>query len=1384
MAQVLETIIAINAHVGNGFSAVGTQLTQLGTLVNGMSSQLIDFGKESVEVYKDYEKSMAEVEGVYAKKYGKNTLELSNVMKSLDESATEWAASTIFHTDDIANAINLAAHAGWEYDEVLTGIPSAIELAQAGSMDLSEAVDYITKATHAAGIEFESIPSFIDMWSYAASSSATDIEQMGQAMTRMGRTMQFAGGSEELLTMLAILGDAGTVGSDAGTLLRNSMLRLVAPTDKAKDAMSELGFEAEELDEALSDDAYLEAYEQLEKAGFSAYDEYGNLKNMVQVFEDLDAALESINNDKEASEILSAIFPTRSLSGALALLDGARNDWNGLYDDLEKGKAEGYGGFLQELMGETLWSKTEIFESKIERLKQVVGEELSTGLENTMGYIGGIVDSIAGLDEGALSALVNGAKVLAVAGPGLLTVGGAFRLIGAVIGSPAALMGVAAISAGALAASLNELERVDYENLFGTGSIDTTEISQVLSTLQQDFKSAYSDINAFKTELEGAEEAYKTASQTLSSQLLSKAITENKISKEDLDSFEALGTQMYLAVEKGISSGAAVGVAYWEMLNGGSEDIDPHIQNIISMIGDDMDDQLAEAGSISQKIHDKLMEGYENGFTSDDYNEILGFFQEYNRLISEAEAAAKGEEQAIQRQMMLNKAQTASYAEIEAVGNEIAARRDEELEILKNDYEYNKAAAEYRYDQAIAEGRKVLNSEMEWVDATYETKAADLAYIEGEYQRKSAELTSSYDAMEYRLWDTNARQSDLGEAYSDLSTLAGRVMSGEVLPEVAMQQFRKEYGKNQYAGDNLMFGEDKTRTHLSQLINDAISDIGGLQELDNQIEKYNAIGDTETAGMLSNLRMMQYINDEGATTKVTSMGEVWSDILGETAGNLIGSAASWFNADKQYMSTGRPGPGISTAPEQLITDTYSLDNARSTIESLGDGEGSLRALFDAAGQAANGLISENEYREAYNQTQSEGLTEFGNMIAILSNKYDLDKVYADTSEGANVPEETGAYKDLYSAYQLLYGGIDTEAYRIQPELDYTSLPDMGTTAVDIEPHIANTDAIAELQGQGIEVNLQANNEQIIGAIDSADGETITTYLNADATDIDATLRDEEGKEITFHGNTEELEETLSGFEGQTIFFNITGESLLTPEIDYSSMGDLPEIPGTIVIEAVEGADAEQIKSDLEEIGATVEVDGETGELHAQIEAENSQQLLEYVDGNPDMLHAAIVNEDGQTLTEYVDGDTNAIESRINALDGHTITINIATNGSIPSAAGFATGGRAEQPSIFGEAGPEWAIPEEHTENTRNLLAKAAEASGFSLMEIAGASNGGSSSSSSSGSDGGSSNTTIVYSPTINAANVEGVERALGDDKKAFVKYMKEKLMFDKMEVYT
>ena len=88
----------------------------------------------------------------------------------------------------------------------------------------------------------------------------------------------------------------------------------------------------------------------------------------------------------------------------------------------------------------------------------------------------------------------------------------------------------------------------------------------------------------------------------------------------------------------------------------------------------------------------------------------------------------------------------------------------------------------------------------------------------------------------------------------------------------------------------------------------------------------------------------------------------------------------------------------------------------------------------------------------------------------------------------------------------------------------------------------------------------------------------------------------------------------------------------------------------------------------------------------------------------------------------------------------------------------AEGGRSDVPAIFGEAGPEWAIPEEHSDRTAELLNAAREASGFSWNELIAR----------YGGLNGRSDGVVVnigsYAPVITAQDSRGVEQKLIEDK--------------------
>ena len=115
------------------------------------------------------------------------------------------------------------------------------------------------------------------------------------------------------------------------------------------------------------------------------------------------------------------------------------------------------------------------------------------------------------------------------------------------------------------------------------------------------------------------------------------------------------------------------------------------------------------------------------------------------------------------------------------------------------------------------------------------------------------------------------------------------------------------------------------------------------------------------------------------------------------------------------------------------------------------------------------------------------------------------------------------------------------------------------------------------------------------------------------------------------------------------------------------------------------------------------------------------------------------------------------------------------NPNLLTMSAYAEGGRATEASIFGEAGPEWAIPEEHTDRVAALLNSARQAAGFTWPELI-TRNGGLNA-------GGHTPVQIVYSPVIYANDATGVAEKLREDKERLERWMEERRLRDEVEVF-
>lgn len=774
MAQrELKAGIVLGGRVDGSVNVIGAKLDELagkadllgekwlrqGARIDQVGRQIINLGKESVSVYRNYEDGILETRSVLQGVYGNN--ELNKVMESLEKHAQKWAASTIFHTDDVADAMATAAHAGWDYEKILAGLPSAMLAAQAGGMELTQTVDYLAKMLAATNTPFSESGRLIDEWARAADLVATDIPELGNAFIRLGSSAQFADSNEELLTMLAILANVGTVGETAGTGVRNMMLRMVAPTKSAAAAMDTLGMSEEELEEAFSgvDEASAEAYETLEEYGFSAYDAQGNLKSFIQIFTELNDALEKLPSEQERNDILATLFPSRTISYAKAMLEAVKS--GSIYDiyNTIANESEGYAQRKQDILMSGLTGALETLGSKAEEVKRKIGEELAPQVTGVSSALGNLLDSIAEMDDVKFTGLVTGLETIAALGAGLLVAGTAMKLIGLFLAGGYWVVGAAAIIG--IAKALKELDEQQFRDKFGDMDLDTDTLSEYVKDLNTAFQTGYTEINSYRDALEGAVTSYTTASQTLSGDLLTKAITGATLTDAEKEQIKGLGRTMGDEVLSGIQASFDETAAYLEMLYGGTGEAknNPEYQAAILLTDSIHSMMIAEARQLGEDFNKTLSAAMDDSIvTGDEYAVIMEKLQAYNEALAYAQQADRAGEMAVQ----LHKAQSVSWDSFADFAKQTEDAFSKAMATEEEEYVRQRAKQEAYYRYAIEHG--------------YTNKLTGRAYTLEDWEKFAASYDAQYQARRIALTDQNAQvmatafdaliaSSDYGDAW-------------------------------------------------------------------------------------------------------------------------------------------------------------------------------------------------------------------------------------------------------------------------------------------------------------------------------------------------------------------------------------------------------------------------------------------------------------------------------------------------------------------------------------------------------------------------------------------------------------------------------------------
>jgi TP901 family phage tail tape measure protein len=177
-------------------------------------------------------------------KLGAVSLANDEVMNRFRETAKQLGITTQFSAGQAAEGMVFLSMAGLDAEKTLKAIPGTLQLAAAGGLDLASAADIATNVLAQMGLQVEDLTRVNDVLSKVQSLANTDVLQAAEAMKNLGATASSLGITiEQTASLIGNMASAGVKGGEAGTLLRNAIIKLANSTPKAQKTFRQLGID-------------------------------------------------------------------------------------------------------------------------------------------------------------------------------------------------------------------------------------------------------------------------------------------------------------------------------------------------------------------------------------------------------------------------------------------------------------------------------------------------------------------------------------------------------------------------------------------------------------------------------------------------------------------------------------------------------------------------------------------------------------------------------------------------------------------------------------------------------------------------------------------------------------------------------------------------------------------------------------------------------------------------------------------------------------------------------------------------------------------------------------------------------------------------------------
>ena len=222
-------------------------------------------------------------------------------LQELRNTARQIGATTQFSAVEAGQGLDFLAMAGYTSKQAIAMLPGVLDLATVAGMDLGRATDIASDALGAFGLAAKddaqikaNLARINDVFAKTITTSNTNLEMLFDSVRKGGTVFATAGVDVEMFaTLTGTLANSGLKATEAGTGLRNMMLRLAKTTPEADRALKKLGV-------TVSKD--------------------GNFRNMIDIIADFQKGLQKLGT-KERMKYLGQIFGVKTITSASVLIN-------------------------------------------------------------------------------------------------------------------------------------------------------------------------------------------------------------------------------------------------------------------------------------------------------------------------------------------------------------------------------------------------------------------------------------------------------------------------------------------------------------------------------------------------------------------------------------------------------------------------------------------------------------------------------------------------------------------------------------------------------------------------------------------------------------------------------------------------------------------------------------------------------------------------------------------------------------------------------------------------------------------------------------------------------------------------------------------------------